>query len=150
MSIVTMGTYQHFASDEQTFDVFGILLQFLVMPEEADAPISVYRGVVPSGVIVPLHSHVEPEIFYVLDGALEVYVESGPEQGWSTFVAGDVLTIPGNVKHALRNTGSTPAITILVTQDELYKFFREIAKPFGGVPVPPSPERMQSLFLAAS
>jgi quercetin dioxygenase-like cupin family protein len=135
---------------EQKFDVFGVRLQFLVIPEQTGGQISLYRGTISPGVVVPLHSHPEPEIFYVLAGDLEVYATSGPQQGWSTSPAGAVIAIPGGVKHALRNTSSTPATTILITQDELYKFFREIAKPFDGQPpAPPSPEEMQRLFTAA-
>jgi quercetin dioxygenase-like cupin family protein len=135
---------------EQTFDVFGVRLQFLVMPEQTGGQISLYRGTIPPGVIIPLHSHPEPEMFYVLEGGLDVYTSSGPQQGWSTSPPGAVIAIPGDVKHAIRNTSSTPATTILITQHELYEFFREIAKPFDGQPpAPPSPEEMQKLFTAA-
>jgi quercetin dioxygenase-like cupin family protein len=137
-------------SAEQMFDVFGVRLQFLVMPEQTRGQISVYRGTISPGVIIPLHSHAEPEIFYVLEGGLEVYAGSGPQQGWSTFPPGAVIAIPGGVKHALRNTSSTPSTTILITQDELYEFFREIARPFKGQhPAPPSPQEVQKLFAAA-
>jgi hypothetical protein len=39
-----------------------------------------------------------------------------------------------------------------VTQEELYDFFRSIAKPFeaGQIPASPSPEDMQPLFVAAA
>jgi hypothetical protein len=55
------------------------------------------------------------------------------------------------MKHALRNTSSTPTTVILVTQKELYNF-RSVAKPFeaGQMPAPPSPEHMQQLFAAAT
>jgi len=40
---------------------------------------------------------------------------------------------------------------VLVTQDRLYAFFREIAKPVDGQPgTPPSPEELQQLFVAAA
>jgi quercetin dioxygenase-like cupin family protein len=127
-----------------------VLLQFRVAPEDSGAPISLCRGTISPGVIVPLHSHLEPEMFYVLNGALEAYVASGPQQGWSTATDGEVLVIPGGVKHALRNTSSTQAITMLVVQDELYRFFREIARPFcGQPPAPPSSEEMEILFSTA-
>jgi quercetin dioxygenase-like cupin family protein len=152
MSITTKILHEqnHEQTPDQTFDVFGVLLQFLVTPQQVGGPISLSRGTIPPGVIVPLHSHPEPEIFYVLNGGLEVYVASGPQPGWSTSTVGEVMAIPGDVKHALRNTSSTPAITIMVAQDELYKFFCEIAKPsHGQLPAPPSPEEMQKLFQSA-
>jgi quercetin dioxygenase-like cupin family protein len=142
---------EHVASAEQTFDIFGVRLQFLIAPEQSSGKISLYRGTLPPGVVIPVHSHPEPEVFYVLEGNLEVYQESGAQQGWSIARAGNVVAIPADVKHALRNTSSSPATTVLVTQDRLYAFFREIAKPVDGQPgTPPSPEELQQLFIVAA
>ena len=140
------------ASVEQTFNMFGVLLTFLVTPNETGHQVSLFKGALPPRVVIPLHSHAEPEVFYVLEGSLEVYRESGQSQGWSTTQPGGVLAIPGKMKHALRNTSSTPTTVILVTQEELYNFFRSVAKPFeaGQMPAPPSPEDMLQLFAAAA
>jgi quercetin dioxygenase-like cupin family protein len=139
-------------SVDQRFNTFGVLLNFLVTPAETGHEVSLFKGILPPGVVIPLHSHAEPEVFYVLEGSLEVYRESGQPQGWSTAQPGGVLAIPGNVKHALRNSSSIPTTVLLVTQDELYNFFRSIAKPLeaGQMPAPPSPEDMQELFVAAA
>ena len=139
-------------SVDQRFNMFGVLLNFLVTPAETGHEVSLFKGIQPPGVVIPLHSHAEPEVFYVLEGSLEAYRESCQPQGWSTTQPGGVLAIPGNVKHALRNTSSTPTTVLLVTQEELYNFFRSIAKPFeaGQMPAPPSPEDMQQLFAAAA
>src|ERR1700722_2964380 len=90
------------------------------------------KGTLPPGVVMPLRSHAElrPSKIYVLEGSLEAYRERGPSQGWSTTQPAGVLAIPGKVKHALRNISSTPTTVILVTQEELYNFFRSVAKPF--------------------
>ena len=150
MSIKTE-TQEHVASTEHTFDIFGVQLQFLVAPEQSSGKISLYRGTLPPGVVIPLHSHPEPEVFYVLEGNLEVYQESGAQQGWSIARAGNVVAIPADIKHALRNTSSSPVTTVLVTQDRLYAFFREIAKPVDGQPgTPPSPEELQQLSIVAA
>ena len=69
---ITTEKHEHVASDEQTFDMFGVRLQFLIAPEQSSGKISLYRGTLPSGIVVPLHSHPEPEVFYVLEGSLEV------------------------------------------------------------------------------
>jgi quercetin dioxygenase-like cupin family protein len=139
-------------SRDQAFNLFGVLLNFLVTPDETGREISLFKGALAPGVVIPLHSHAEPEVLYVLEGCLEVYRESGLSQGWSTTQPGGVLPIPGKMKHALRNTSSTPTTVILVTQKELYNFFRSVAKPFeaGQMPAPPSPEHMQQLFAAAT
>ena len=138
-------------SEQQTFIVLGVLLQFLSSPEQINDQISVMRGTVPSGVVIPLHSHADPEIFYVQDGSLEVFKAEGPSESWKTVTAGEVVSIPGNVRHALRNTSPSPITLIIVSKQELYSFVRELARPFdpNRPPAPPTPEEMQQLFSAA-
>jgi hypothetical protein len=62
------------------------------------------------------------------------------------------VTIAGGVKHALRNPGSTFAITVLVSEGQLYRFFRELAQPLDPNAPPPvtNPEVMQKLFEVAA
>ena len=134
-------------AEEQTFIVLGVLLQFLSTPEQINDQISVMRGTVPSRVVIPLHSHADPEIFYVLNGSLEVF----QPEGWQTVTAGEVVSIPGNARHALRNTSPSPITSITVSKQELYSFFRELARPFdpNSPPAPPTPEEMQQLFSVA-
>jgi quercetin dioxygenase-like cupin family protein len=138
-------------AEQQTFMVVGVLHQFLSTPEQINDQISVMRVTIPSGVVIPLHSHADPEIFYVLNGSLEVFQAEGPSEGWQTVNAGEVASIPGNVKHALRNTSPSPITSIIVTKQELYSFFRELARPFdpNSPPAPPTPEEMQQLFSLA-
>ena len=152
LSVLTKQNNPNARSVDQTFNMFGVLLNFLITPAETGYEVSFFKGILPPGVVIPLHSHAEPEIFYVLEGSLEVYRESGQPQGWFTTQPGGVLAIPGNVKHALRNTSSTPTSVLLVTQEELYNFFRSIAKPIevGQMHAPPSPEDTQRLFAAAA
>src|SRR5260370_16431127 len=94
-------------AEQQTFIVLGVLLQFLSTPEQINDQISMMRGTVPSGVVIPLHSHADPEIFYVLNGSLEVFQAEGPSAGWQTVNAAEVVSIPGNASHALRITSPT-------------------------------------------
>ena len=134
-------------TDQQTFIVLGVLVQFLSTPEQINDQICVMRGTVPSGVVIPLHRHADPEIFYVLNGSLEVF-QSG---GWQTVTAGEAVSIPGSVRHALRNTSRGPTTLITVSKQELYSFFRELARPFNPTspPAPPTPDEMQQLFSVA-
>jgi quercetin dioxygenase-like cupin family protein len=69
-------------AEQQTFMVLGVLLQFLSTPEQSNDQISVMRGTIPSGVVIPLHSHADPEIFYVLNSSLVVSQAEGPSEGW--------------------------------------------------------------------
>src|ERR1700736_4813131 len=95
-------------TEQQTFIVLGVLLQFLSTPEQINDQIGVMRGTIPSRVVIPLHSHADPEIFYVLNGSLEVFQAEGPSAGWQTVNAPEVVSIPGNVRHAVRNTSPSP------------------------------------------
>jgi quercetin dioxygenase-like cupin family protein len=136
---------------DQMFDVFGVQLQFLVAPEETGNQTSLYKGILPSGVVIPLHSHPDSEVFYVLEGTLEVYQENGEHKGWHSVLAGNAIAVAPGVKHALRNTSSAPSTAIAATEHGLYEFFREIAKPAQQRPAtPPSPEDMQQLFAVAA
>jgi len=49
------------------------------------------------------HTHPGEEIIYVLEGSLEYQIEGQPTK---TFNAGEALTVPAGVVHAVRNAGS--------------------------------------------
>jgi quercetin dioxygenase-like cupin family protein len=49
------------------------------------------------------HTHPDEEIIYILEGSLEYQIDSQPPK---TFNAGDALTVPAGVVHAVRNVGS--------------------------------------------
>ncbi len=136
---------------DQMFDVFSVQLQFLVAPEETGNQTSLYKGILPSGVVIPLHSHPDSEVFYVLEGTLEIYQENSAYKGWHSVLAGNAIAVAPGVKHALRNTSSAPSKVVAATEHGLYEFFREIAKPAQqGSVTPPSPEDMQQLFAVAA
>ena len=138
-------------ASDQMFDLFGVQLQFLVAPVETGNQASLYKGILPSGVVIPLHRHPDSEVVYVLEGTLEVYQESSEYKGWHSLLAGNALAVAPGVKHALRNTSSAPSAVIAVTGHGLYEFFREIAKPAQqGPSTLPSPEDMQRLFAVAA
>jgi quercetin dioxygenase-like cupin family protein len=55
---------------------------------------------------VPLVKHTHPGeevIYYILEGSLEYQIDGQPPK---TFNAGDALTVPAGVVHAVRNVGS--------------------------------------------
>lgn len=131
----------------------GALVEFLASPDEVAAELCLIRGTVPSGGVVPLHSHIDLEIFYVLEGSIEAFQSRNGTSGWTTVSAGDVVTIPGNTKHAWRNSFPLPATLLVVTTSKMYAFFHEITKPFdpsdSAIQSTP-PEGIQDLFRAAA
>lgn len=148
----TIKSQAGYVAGKQLFNAAGVLLQFLASPGEVGDAICLIRGTMRPGVVVPLHSHCEPEVLYVLDGSLQAYRSTEGANGWTNAGVGDVVIIPGSVKHALRNASSLPATLALVTKSQLYQFFRELAKPFdpNQPPSAPTPEAMQQLFEAAA
>ncbi|MFD2614920.1 cupin domain-containing protein [Paenibacillus gansuensis] len=95
---------------------------------------------VPPHVVVPLHSHEDRETFYVFSGELEAYVKDS----WKTVRAGEAIDIPGDVKHAWRNSTNEAATLLLTSTAKMGDFFVEIGRPAESVqPGPPSPEVLQ-------
>jgi quercetin dioxygenase-like cupin family protein len=89
---------------------------------ETDGP-CVIRGTMPPGADVPLHSHGDPETFLVLSGEFEALAGST----WVRVQPGQILHVPPDAKHALRNTSSETAEMLMVTTAKMVSFFKEIA-----------------------
>ena len=51
----------------------GTLFEFLASPDETGSGICLIRGTIPPGAAVPLHSHPDVELFYVLEGSIEAF-----------------------------------------------------------------------------
>lgn len=136
------------SKDEPTFNILGPNVQFLVEPDEAAGAFGLVRGVVAPGIAVPLHSHADPEVMFVLDGALEFLQHDGKSGHWLTARAGEIISIPSNVKHALRNSSQENTSLLLVTTPNIYGFFRAIANPVNSVskPGPLTPADMERLM----
>jgi quercetin dioxygenase-like cupin family protein len=125
----------------ETIDVLGPTVQILATAEDDGGP-CLMRGVIGPGVAVPLHTHADPETFVVESGALEGLVDAGDGARWVPIRAGDVFHVPGNARHAFRNSSAQPAVTLMTTTTRIARFFREIAGP-------PSPEAIER-FLRVS
>ena len=67
MTLPTIGTMMANAETAEVFDVLGAHIQFLTALSNADDDFCVARGVLPPGIVVPLHSYAERETFYVLE-----------------------------------------------------------------------------------
>ena len=134
----------------ETLDVLGATVQVLTPPAGDHDP-CVIRGAIPPHGFVPLHSHPDPETFVLLAGAVEGLGESERGLEWATLGAGDVFHVPGDARHAWRNPGAEPAVSLIATSARIGRFFREIGVPLepGTAPAPPPPERVAK-FLAVA
>ena len=135
------------SSDAALVNVFGPLQQFLVSPAETSGAFGIMRAIVPPSIAIPLHSHADPEVFFVLEGLLEV-LRWGEVSQWLTAQVGDVICVPGGIKHAIRNNSTAPTIILLATTPNIYEFFRELGKPYNprGPAGPPTEEDMRRLL----
>jgi quercetin dioxygenase-like cupin family protein len=140
------------SKNEPTFNLLGPLVQFVVDPADASGAFGLIQGVVAPGVTIPLHSHADPEVIFVLDGALEFLQHNGKAGRWLTARRGETISIPGNAKHALRNNSAESTSLLLVTTPNIYGFFRAVANPFNpsSKSAPPTPADMERLMALAA
>jgi uncharacterized RmlC-like cupin family protein len=104
------------------------------------------NGTVPSGAVVPIHSHTERETFYVLRGQLDAL----KEDRWLTYGPGSVFDVPGGVKHAWRNVSSESALMLVVTTMPLARFLQRVGRPVASIPPgAPSAEALQQFAQAS-
>jgi len=134
-------------SDAPEFlEVFGPRIQFLTALSDNDDEYCLFRGSIPPGVIIPIHSHLERETFYVLEGE----VEGLCEDHWSKLRVGDTFDVPSGLKHAFRNSSGESASSLVVVPMRLGRFLRELSRPAetAGAPNPADVQRLQELALA--
>ena len=129
------------ARGDEEMDVMGTCMSVVFRLGDAEDDTALIRskmGAQPRQ--VPLHSHSDVEAFYVLEGSLEVFLDSD-RAGWRTIKAGQSLTIPPGVPHAVRNASGAPVDSLIATTVRLARFLGEIATPPGVTPrMPPSAE----------
>ena len=140
------------SSSEPWFNVFGPVQQYLVAPSDVSGAFALIRAIVPPSVAIPLHSHVDPEVFFVLEVAMEVIQYQDEVSRWLPAGVGDLVCIPGGIRHAIRNSSTSPAVILIAVTPKIYKFFLELGKPYdAGQPVgPPTEADMERLLALAA
>jgi quercetin dioxygenase-like cupin family protein len=140
-----------FADDEPALiDLAGGRLEVIARMGASDADTVLIRAHMAAGKVSPLHSHIDPELFYVLSGCVEAFVLDD-KPGWHTIETGYGMLIVDGMKHAVRNTANQPADLMIVTNNRLARFFREAgtrATPGTEVALP-TPEDIQRLIRVA-
>jgi quercetin dioxygenase-like cupin family protein len=144
----------HFVDQQNVLaiDVLGPVVEYLTAPGVLDDEPCVMRGTIPPGVVVPMHSHADPETFLPLSGELEGLVVSSEGFAWVAIGPGDVFHVPGHARHAFRNTTGEPAVMHLVSTARIGRFLQELGVPVGEGSTaawPPSDEAI-ARFLATA
>jgi len=84
-------------------DLFGPMVEFLTPPQAANNEFCVLRGVIPAGCSVPLHSHPDPEDFFIISGKVQALRQGQGGYEWIAGKAGDYVHVPSGARHAWRN-----------------------------------------------
>ncbi len=108
--------------------VLGPTIEVLTLPSAHEAVYCVIKGIIPPGVSVPLHSHPDPESFFVASGAAQVLFGEDDHLEWVNVATGDFVHIPGGMKHAHRNASAEPVVEIVTTTPRLGRFFLEVGR----------------------
>ncbi len=128
----------------ELIDLIGGRLELVACMGTEDSDAVLFRGRMEPGKVVPLHSHIDPECFYVLSGRIEVFLVDD-EPRWHTVDAGRSLLVADGLKHSVRNAAGEPADLVLATNGRLARFFHEAGRPAtpGTEVPPPTPDDIQ-------
>lgn len=139
-------------NDSETLDVMGLLIEFVTrIGTKSSAPCTM-RGTIPPGVVIPLHSHADPETYVVVSGSADAIAESDGGLRWVTLNEGAVFHVPGGAKHAFRNQSSAPAVMLVISTSKIARFFRDVGQPVAAgnqPPGSPSAERIRRFLETA-
>ena len=133
-------------------DHLGPTVEVLTESHMPDAP-GLMRGTVATGGFVPMHSHSEPETFYVLHGKLEALTFVSPEEPfWQTLEPGQVFHVPPHARHALRNVSEEAATALIISTSDMARFFEQTGRRLNSVDAahpPPTPEDVERMLEVA-
>lgn len=131
----------------ELIDMMGARFEAIARMGMGDADTVLFRARMAAGKVVPLHSHIDPECFYVLSGRIEVFVVDDASR-WHVVETGRSLLVADGVRHAVRNAADQPADLILATNNRLARYFREAGRPAtpGTDPMPPTPDDIQRVI----
>jgi len=85
----------------------------------------VLRAEIPSGAIVPLHSHSDRESFYILSGEMSFYDGAS----WLILRQDDFADVLSNTKHAWHNKSDSSASLLVVTTVRIAVFLQQVSSP---------------------
>ncbi len=133
----------------ELIEMMGARFETIARMGTGDADTVLFRTRMTAGKAVPLHSHIDPECFYVLSGRIEVFVADAKPR-WRVVETGRSLLVADDVKHAVRNTADEQADLIMATNNRLARYFREAGRPAtpGTDPLPPTPDDIQRAIRA--
>lgn len=131
-----------------SYDLLGITVTPLVANAETAEHFGLFYAQVPPGAGIPVHSHPDVELFFVLEGELAIVRRVGTEPEQFTVGANKGGLIPINAPHGFLNTGAVTARVLLTCTKKLECFFLEAGRPLDEAQerTVPSPEEVQRVL----
>lgn len=149
----TLTQVAHLVNDAEleTIYVLGPTLRYVIEPS-GDNDICLMIGTIPPGVVVPLHSHADPETFLPISGEIEgLAYRSDRDFEWLRITAGNTFHVPPGAKHAFKNVGQHPAVMYIVSTGRIGRFFREIGERLTPQqPTAPSDEALRRFLIVSA
>ena len=147
---MSIGNVQGSVDTRPTESILGIGYSLLVGGAQTDGAYDLMLFEAPPGIGPPPHVHTqEDELFYVVDGAIEVLRGDETLQ----LEAGDYVCLPRNVVHAFQNNGqATARFLCWVTPGRLEAFFDAFKREWPAdedAPPPPNEEDISKMLAAA-
>lgn len=103
---------------------------------------------VPPGSGTPPHRHASPEIFRVLSGEITFgYFGDGPPT-LAVAGPGTVVTVPPHAPHNYQNASAEPATLLVVLDQSMVTFFRDLGRPDAPPAGPPSDAEIAEIMAA--
>lgn len=118
------------------------------MGELPGTNLSVLEIEVPPGSGTPPHQHKSPEIFRVLSGEITFGRFSEGPPTLTASGAGTVVTVPSQVPHNYQNVSSTPATMLVVVEQSMAAFFRDLGRTDAPPAGPPSEAEIGEVLAA--
>ncbi|MCM2477314.1 cupin domain-containing protein [Rhizobium sp. CG5] len=122
---ITALPFVRLEKDQTWFEAIpGERLTIRVHSSETGGKFSIMESIAGHGAATPTHTHVEDEVFHILEG--EVIFSLHGEI--SVLAKGDAIYIPGGAPHAWRNNAGTPArMLAFFSPGGVEQMFTEIA-----------------------
>jgi quercetin dioxygenase-like cupin family protein len=129
----------------QTLDVLGDEVTLLAAGTETGGTMTALEVLAGPGSGPPPHTHVYAELFFVLEGELELLVEGVPR----ILAAGELGAVPGGAVHTYRNASDAPTRFLAVLHPAGHeRFFAELGVPLDA-PAPVGPPDVEQVTRVA-
>lgn len=138
-------------TDGDIYSLLGASTSIKVSSAETLRSFCVCEGIVPPNVGVPLHHHVDVEVFVVLQGTLEVLRKNGEATLTVPVAAGEMALVPSNAPHGFRNASGQDVRLLIIAGPGIEAFFRDAGteRTHRGAAAAPGPEGFARVMEAA-